>query len=194
MIFMILGYVHRKKKKTTPSSSKSSKSRKFRMIQKFIFFSWVFSIKDSEWSIGESFESYSLRLMDFIWGWFLNIISIWSIIFDTYLYYKMLIIFRSLHLKPYKTVDAQIPRFSSPVPKTGPGQHGRVQFRLSPKAWLAWALWIWKPIASLTLQTERPKSLLKLFHVPKSLLDKIPWDWGQERLEFLYLIVSVSGE
>ena len=71
------------------------------------------------------------------------------------------------------------PRFSSPVPKTGRGQHmhGRVQFRLSPKTWLAWALWIWKPIAHNALQTERPKSLLELFHVPKSLLDKIPWDW-----------------
>ena len=62
---------------------------------------------------------------------------------------------------------------------TGPGQHmhGRVRFRLSPKTWLAWALWIWKPIAHNALQTERPKSLLELFHVPKSLLDKIPWDW-----------------
>ena len=71
------------------------------------------------------------------------------------------------------------PRFSSPVPKMGPGQHmhGRVQFRLSPKTWLAWALRIWKPIAHNALQTERPKSLLELFHVPKSLLDKIPWDW-----------------
>ena len=62
---------------------------------------------------------------------------------------------------------------------TGPGQHmhGRAQFRLNPKTRLAWALWIWRPIAHNALQTERPKSLLELFHVPKSLLDKIPWDW-----------------
>ena len=60
----------------------------------------------------------------------------------------------------------------------GPGQHmhGRVQFRLSPKTWLALALWIWKPIAHNAIQTERPKSLFELFHVPKSLRAKNPWD------------------
>ena len=60
----------------------------------------------------------------------------------------------------------------------GPGQHmyGRVQFRLSPKTWLALALWIRKRIAHNAIQTKRPKSLFELFHVPKSLRAKNPWD------------------
>ena len=101
MIFMMLGYAHRKKK--FPSSSKSSKSRRFRMIQKFIYTCWSFQ-EGPRQALAETSEKKKLRPWDFNSA---HLFSRTQICFfkSAQIGDKSLHSLQSLHLKPYLTLE-----------------------------------------------------------------------------------------